>query len=106
VWDYLRNTIINACIIEKSKIHNKQDLLMKKDGFFDSSEFLNIDKELLDQYWAIERSLRASIPLRPVCFKSNKKMICNPIRKTFNCTECYEKLKWGNIERGMPEEFS
>lgn len=78
---------------------------MKNDDFYDNEKYRGLSQDLDDQYWAIERPLRASILLCPVCFKSDKDMTYNPVRKTWYCTECYEVLKEGNQERGTPEEF-
>lgn len=101
----LRNIIISASSVEKSRIHNKEEKLRKKKNFYENETLQKEDKDLNDQYWAIETPLRASILLCPVCFKSDKDMTYNPVRKTWYCTDCYEVLKKGNQERGTPEEF-
>ncbi|MFX1596989.1 MAG: hypothetical protein ACFFBK_13105, partial [Promethearchaeota archaeon] len=62
-------------------------------------------RELQDQNWAIERPLRASILLCPACFKSDKDITFNPVRKEWYCTECYAKPKKGFTEDGEPEQF-
>lgn len=62
-------------------------------------------KELEQKIQKNEQVLYESIVVCPVCFKSNKDMTYNPVRKTWYCTECYEVLKKGNEERGTPEEF-
>lgn len=62
-------------------------------------------KELYNKESLIEDSLRASILECPVCFKSDKDMTYNPVRKVWYCTDCYAKLRKGNIERGTSEEF-
>ncbi|MFX1489568.1 MAG: hypothetical protein ACFFBI_10500 [Promethearchaeota archaeon] len=62
-------------------------------------------KELHNDYWEIERPLRASILLCPTCFRSDKDMTYNPILKTWYCTECYAKLKKGYAEDGQADQF-
>ena len=112
----LRRLIKSACKAEQAKIHGKKEKL--NDYYYNESGYRKQDmsdgdnetcqrlsKVLDDQYWAIESSLRASILECPVCFKSDKDMTYNPVRKVWYCTECYEKLRKGNIKRGTPEEF-
>ncbi|MFX1328807.1 MAG: hypothetical protein ACFE91_11825 [Promethearchaeota archaeon] len=82
----LRNLIITACSVEKSNILDKAE-------------------ESEDEYWAIERPLRASILLCPACFKSDKDMTYNPLRKEWYCTECYESIKKELSEEGRGDEF-
>lgn len=101
----LRALFIEACGAEQIKIQNKKEILMKNEDFYENEKYRRLSKELNDQYWAIERPLKASILYCPVCGKADKDMTYNPMRKTWYCTECYEKLKKGNIERGTPEEF-
>ncbi|MFX1296922.1 MAG: hypothetical protein ACFFD2_18950 [Promethearchaeota archaeon] len=71
----------------------------------DSPNNNQVIKELYHRESLIEDSLRHSILLCPVCFKSDKGMVYNPVRKVWYCVECYEKLRKGNIKRGTPEEF-
>ena len=78
---------------------------MKEDDFFEDDKFRKLAKELNEKYWTIERPLRASILLCPICFKSDKNMTYNPVRKVWFCVGCYEKLRKGNQKRGTPEEF-
>ncbi|MFX1467339.1 MAG: hypothetical protein ACFFB8_01650 [Promethearchaeota archaeon] len=68
-------------------------------------ELLNQVQELYDKEKQIERIKRASILLCPACFKSDKDMTYNPVRKEWYCTECYAKLKKGFTEDGEPEQF-
>ena len=105
IRDNFRNLIISACSAEMSKIHDEKERLMKNEDFYENEKYRKLSKELNDQYWAVERPFRASILYCHVCGKTNKDMTYNPVRKTWYCTECYEKLKKGNIERGTPEEF-
>jgi ribosomal protein L37AE/L43A len=101
----LRRLIHSACKVEQTKIHEKKSALRKEPNYYDDKGIRKQAKELSDQYWAIEDPLRASIIECPVCFKSDKDMTYNPVRKIWYCTECYEKLRKGNIKRGTPEEF-
>ncbi len=105
VRNNFRNAIKCACRIEQSKIHNEQEELMKEDRFYDDEIYRHLSRDLDDQYWAIERPLRASILLCPICFNSEKNMTYNPVRKVWFCVGCYKKLQKGNQERGTPEEF-
>jgi hypothetical protein len=112
----LRRLIPSACKAEQMKIHEEKENLNKqyydergyrrKDLSDDDNEkYKQTSKKLADQYWAFEQPLRDSIIECPVCFKSDKDMVYNPVRKVWYCTDCYEKLRRGNIERGTPEEF-
>ena len=105
IRDNFRDLIISACSAEKSKIHDEKERLMKNKDFFENEKYRKLSKELNDQYWAVERPLRASILYCHVCGKTNKGMTYNPVRKTWYCTECYEVLKKGFIEEGRLEEF-
>ena len=112
----LRRLIHSACKVEQAKIHEEKERL--DSGYYDDRGFRRKDlsvndndlyqrlsKKLDEQYWTIERPLRASIIECPVCFKSDRDMTYNPVRNVWYCVECYEKLRKGNIERGTPEEF-
>ena len=107
----LRRVIKSACRAEQAKIHDRRDVLrkeeasMKNEGTYDYEKYRRLNKELTEQYWGIETPLRASILECPVCFKSDKDMTYNPVRNSWYCTDCYEKLRKGNIKRGTPEEF-
>jgi ribosomal protein L37AE/L43A len=107
----LRRLILSACKAEQARIHDEEGILMKEErvekrnGTYNDEKYRRLNKELDDQYWAIEDPLRASIIECPVCFKSDKDMTYNPNRKVWYCTDCYEKLRKGNIKRGTPEEF-
>jgi hypothetical protein len=101
----LRRLIISASKAEQAKIHDKKEKLREIIDFYENENLQKESKELNDKYWAIETPLRASIMECPVCFKSDKDMTYNPVRKTWYCTDCYEVLQKGNIERGTPEEF-
>lgn len=108
----LRRLLISACKTEQSKIHDNEERLReeeraskKNEDTYDDEKYRRLNKELDERYWAIETPLRASILECPVCFKSDKDMTYNPVRKMWYCTECYEKLRKGNIKRGTPEEF-
>ena len=102
----LRRLIKSACRAEQAKIHDELEIIKTPEYYKNHPPNLRIRvKELNDQYWTIETPLRASILECPVCFKSDKDMTYNPVRKMWYCTECYEKLRKGNIKRGTPEEF-
>jgi len=101
----LRQLIKIACRAEQAKIHENKSSLRKNKDFYGNENIQRQMKELNDEYWAIEQPLRDSILECPVCFKSDKDMTYNPVRKVWYCSECYEKLRKGNIERGTPEEF-
>jgi len=103
----LRSLVIEACGDEQSKIHEEIEKLKLIPDYYKTHppELLKQVKELNDKYWAIERPLRVSILLCPVCFQTDKDMTYNPVRNTWYCTECYGVLKKGNEERGTPEEF-
>jgi hypothetical protein len=108
----LRRVIKSVCRAGQAKIHDRRDILkneerisMKNESTYDFEKYRGLNKELTEQYWTIEDPLRASILECPVCFKSDKDMTYNPVRKSWYCTECYEKLRKGNIKRGTPEEF-
>ncbi|MFX1328809.1 MAG: hypothetical protein ACFE91_11835 [Promethearchaeota archaeon] len=103
----LRLLLIEACGIKQRKLQKEKERIKQIPEYFENHppELLNRVKELNDQFWEIERPLRASILLCPVCFQTDKDMTYNPMRKTWYCSECYEKLKSANINRGTPEEF-
>jgi hypothetical protein len=105
IRDNFRRTVKSACIVEQSKIHREKEKLMESNDFFVNEKYRKLSRELDDRYWAIERALRASILLCPVCFKSNRNMTYNPVQLCWFCVDCYEKLRKGNQERGTPEEF-
>ena len=101
----LRRLIHSACKAEQMRIHGNKSSLRRNKDFYSNENIQLQMKELNDEYWAIEQPLRDSIIECPVCFKSDKDMTYNPVRKIWYCTDCYEKLRKGNIERGTPEEF-
>jgi len=101
----LRDLLISACSVKQSKIQDEKEKLMENEDFFENEKYRKLAKELNDQFWEIERPLKASILLCPACFKSDKDMTYNPVRKEWYCTECYAKLKRGFTEEGRPEEF-
>jgi len=101
----LRSLIISACSEEKSKILDEEEKLRENHDFYDNDKYRKLSRALNDRSWAIEGPLRASILLCPACFKSDRDMIYNPVRKVWYCTDCYELLKQRNEERGTPEEF-
>jgi len=105
VRNSLRDVLISACSVEQSKIHDEEDRLREHDDYYENEEIQIAAKKLNDQYWEIERPLRASILLCPACFKTDKDMIFNPVRKEWYCIECYAKLKKGFTEEGQPEQF-
>jgi len=105
VRNNFRNAIKYACRVEQSEIHREQEELMKSEGFYEDEKFRKLAKELDDKYWAIERPLRSSILLCPICFNSEKNVTYNPVRDVWYCMGCYEKLQKGNQKRGTPEEF-
>ncbi len=94
-----------VCSDYKRKIYDKKEELREFDDYYDNEGIQKKAKELNDQWWDIERPLRASILLCPACFQSDKDMTYNPVRKEWYCTECYAKLKIGFTEDGEPEQF-
>jgi hypothetical protein len=98
----LRKVIKSACRIVQHKI---LDEIGRLEAISNSDSNDQNIRELYDKESSIEDSLRASILECPVCFKSDKDMTFNPVRKVWYCTDCYEKLRKVNIERGTPEEF-
>ncbi len=99
-----RRLIKIACRVEQDRIHDKDSELRENVNYYDDLDIRRQAKELNEQIWTIEQPLRDSILECPVCFKSDKDMTYNPVRKVWYCTDCYEKLRKGNIERGTPEE--
>jgi len=100
-----RRVIKDACRVEQSKIHSKEEKLMGADDFYDNEKYRKPSRELDDQFWAIERPLRASILICPVCFRSNKNVTYNPVQKVWYCIEHYNKLRDADRERGTAETF-
>lgn len=45
----LRDVIIGACSVEKSRIHDEEEKLREKYDFYENEEVQKIDKELNDQ---------------------------------------------------------
>jgi len=101
----IRELIKTACAVAQSKIHDEDDILRESDEYYDNEEIQRKAKNLNDQYWEIERPLRASILLCPACFQSDKDMTYNPVRKEWYCVDCYVKLKKGFTEDGLSEQF-
>jgi hypothetical protein len=100
-----REIIDGAYTIHVSEILEKRRLLYESEDFYKEEEYQNLSKKLSNQLSAIERSHRASLLICPVCFKTDKDMTYNPLRKKWYCTECYHELKKGFTEEGRPEEF-
>ncbi len=101
----IRSLLIEACGEYQGKIQTEKQRLRKFDDYYDNKDIQKTAKELNDQWWEIERPLRASILLCPACFQSDKDMTYNPVRKEWYCTDCYAKLKKGFTEDGEPEQF-
>jgi hypothetical protein len=102
IRDNLRALIITTSRDSQHKIYDEIEKLKTTSKSNNNNDFL---KDLYNREKIIEDALTASILLCPVCFKSDKDMTYNPVRKTWYCTDCYEVLQKGNIERGTPEEF-
>jgi len=103
----LRSLVIQACGSEQGRLLEEEEKLKTIPDYYKNHPpgLLKQAKKLNDQYWAIERPLRASILLCPACFQSDKDMTYNPVRKEWYCTECYAELKKGFTEEGQPEQF-
>ena len=103
----LRSLLIQACGDKQRKLQEEEEKIKQIPDYYKKhpSDLINQVKLLNNQYWKIERSLRASILLCPACFQTDKDMTYNPARKEWYCTECYTKLKKGFAEEGRPEEF-
>ena len=102
-----REVILPACNAEQSRLQARRWKIKTHPKYFteDSSELSDQVKELNDQFWAIERPLRASIIQCPTCFQTDKDIIYNPVRKEWYCVECYGILKAGFTKDGCPEQF-
>ena len=89
----LRIVILKACSKKKSEISNQEhDLKHDKNGKYigvpeGTSKIL---KKLNDEWWEIERPLRASIIKCPGCNKHKKDMTYYPYTRTWYCVDCYE----------------
>lgn len=95
VRNNFRELIIAACSKQKSKIIKRQNELI---GTGQS----NLELESEDDWWAIERPLRASICMCPSCFKSKLDMIYNPVLKEWFCFKCYNLNKEFKTSRLYP----
>lgn len=80
----LRNLIIAACSKQLSEITLKSEQLIGRGEH-------QLEWELNDSWWRIERSLRASICKCPSCFRSDRDMIYNPKSKEWYCLKCYRE---------------
>lgn len=100
-----REVIFKACSTNQQKIHEKKHQLRENRSSYGDDDFGRLSSELSRSWWTIERPLRASILLCPVCFQVDKDMTYNPIRENWYCTECYAELRDGFTEEGRPEEF-
>lgn len=105
VRDSFREVILRACSASQKKIHEKKQELGLNRSSYGDDEYGRLSSELSRRWEGIERPLRASILLCPVCFQADKDMVCNPVRKKWYCTECYAELKEGFTKEGRPEEF-
>ena len=103
----LRSLLIQVCGHEQGRLQEEEENVKNTPGYYesDSPKLLNRVKELNDQFWSIERPLRASILLCPACFQSDKDMTFNPVLKTWYCTDCYAKLKKGYAKDGQADQF-
>ena len=103
----LRSVILKTNRSVQHELLDKVSELKSIDGYFENHPPRLHDevKHLKDKEKKIERALRASILLCPVCFKTDKDMTYNPVQKKWYCTECYTELKKGFAEEGCPEEF-
>jgi len=108
IRDNFRSLIMEVNKTFQHKLADKRNLISRE--IFENSEEDNKIlhekiRELEQMIQKNERILYESIVVCPVCFATNKDMTYNPVRKMWYCTECYEKLRKGNQERGTPEEF-
>jgi len=55
-----------------------------------------------DDWWSIERPLRASICVCPSCFNSKSDMVYNPVLEKLFCSKCYELNKKFKTSRLYP----
>lgn len=103
----LRTVILKTNRTIQHELLDKIMELKSIEGYYENHppKLLDEVRHLKDKEKKIERALRASILLCPVCFQADKDMTYNPVRKVWYCTECYGVLKKGNEERGTPEEF-
>ena len=103
----LRTVILKANWSIQHELLDKIAELKSIEGYYENlpPNFLDEVTHLKDKGKKIERALRASILLCPVCFQTDKDMTYNPVRKTWYCTECYAELRNGFTEEGRPEEF-
>ncbi|MFX1490267.1 MAG: hypothetical protein ACFFBI_14040 [Promethearchaeota archaeon] len=106
----IRNNL-RSLIIEVSKsIQHKlsdeiESLTADVNEYFNNPELMIQNKNLVKKKQLLNRQVDASIVFCPVCFKADKNMTYNPVRKFWYCTECYEKLKKGYAEEGELKEF-
>ncbi|MFX1490266.1 MAG: hypothetical protein ACFFBI_14035 [Promethearchaeota archaeon] len=108
IRDNLRSLIIEASKSVQHKLMGKQERLTKKiiEGRGVNLESLHDQSRLIEkEMQLIDRQINASIAFCPVCFKADRDMTYNPVRKVWYCTECYENLKKSYAEEGEPEEF-
>jgi len=105
VRNNFRKIIDGAYTIYVSEILEKRRALYENRDFYKEEDYQNHSKRLSNQLSTVERSYRTSLLICPVCFKTDKDMTYNPVRKKWYCTECYTELKKGFAEQGRPEEF-
>lgn len=105
VRNNVREVIFKACSARQKKIHEKKQELGLNISSYEDDEYSRLSSELSRQWWAIERPLRASILLCPVCGQIDKDMIFNPIREKWYCTECYKILQSDTEEGGVSADF-
>jgi len=82
-----------------------EEISNPKGGYSEDPELFNQSKVLTKKMQELDTQLYESILLCPACFKADKDMTYNPVRKKWYCTECYAELRNGFTEEGRPEEF-
>lgn len=88
----LRLIILKECAKRQMEISDQEhDLKHDKDGNYIgvSDETVTILQQLNDEWWEVERPLRASIVKCPGCNKHNKDMTYHRESRTWYCVQCY-----------------
>ncbi|MFX1490265.1 MAG: hypothetical protein ACFFBI_14030 [Promethearchaeota archaeon] len=109
----LRSLLLTACrSIQYELIDEKREITkLIIEGRENPGNITNMNilreqrREIEKKVQVMDNWIDASIVFCSICGKSNKNMTYNPFREKWYCTECYDKLKKGYIEKGKTEEF-
>ncbi len=98
VRDNLRALILSAINDKKGKLYNRRkNLLFNEKGVKIlvsdlGPQDLALYEELGEEWWELERRLRRSILLCPLCNSTRKNMVYNPKEDAWFCVECNSRF--------------